>query len=98
MILICLLEYPFSKFNRVIDVPDYTDEEYERHLIGKVYKMMNGCGLLICFLLDSEWTKDETDYLFNLCRRYDLRFPVIHDRYDFPEKTRSIEVKSELCL
>ncbi|KAI7874500.1 hypothetical protein K492DRAFT_240809 [Lichtheimia hyalospora FSU 10163] len=66
-------EYPFSKFNRVIDVPDYSDEEYERHLI------------------DSEWTKDETDYLFNLCRRYDLRFPVIQDRYDFPEKTRSIE-------
>ncbi|KAF8477515.1 hypothetical protein BDZ91DRAFT_709387 [Kalaharituber pfeilii] len=30
-----------------------------------------------------EWTREETDYLFELCREYDLRFPIIADRYEF---------------
>lgn len=28
------------------------------------------------------WTRAETDHLFDLCHRFDLRFIVIHDRYD----------------
>ncbi|XP_074593338.1 DNA methyltransferase 1 associated protein 1 isoform X2 [Brevipalpus obovatus] len=28
------------------------------------------------------WTKGETDHLFSLCRRFDLRFIVIQDRWD----------------
>uniref|UniRef100_A0A8D9EGX8 DNA methyltransferase 1-associated protein 1 n=1 Tax=Cacopsylla melanoneura TaxID=428564 RepID=A0A8D9EGX8_9HEMI len=39
------------------------------------------------------WTRAETDHLFDLCHRFDLRFIVIHDRYDtnkFPTG-RSIE-------
>ncbi|XP_065343283.1 DNA methyltransferase 1-associated protein 1 [Cloeon dipterum] len=36
------------------------------------------------------WTKEETDSLFDLCRRFDLRFVVIHDRWQ-TEKQRSIE-------
>ncbi|KAL6309729.1 hypothetical protein BKA93DRAFT_723410 [Sparassis latifolia] len=35
-------------------------------------------------LEDKEWTKEETDYLFNLVREYDSRFYVVGDRYDFP--------------
>lgn len=38
------------------------------------------------------WSKQETDHLFDLCRRFDLRFTVIQDRWDsarFPK--RSIE-------
>ncbi|KAF7792812.1 hypothetical protein EIP86_003911 [Pleurotus ostreatoroseus] len=35
-------------------------------------------------LTDSEWTKEETDYLFNLVREFDLRWYVIADRYDYP--------------
>ncbi|TFK55422.1 hypothetical protein OE88DRAFT_1651733 [Heliocybe sulcata] len=41
-------------------------------------------------LEDSEWTKEETDYLFNIVREYDLRWFVIHDRYEFsggPERS-----------
>lgn len=41
--------------------------------------------------LDS-WKREETDHLFDLCRRFDLRFIVIHDRWDaarFPG--RSVE-------
>ncbi|KAK0468144.1 uncharacterized protein EV420DRAFT_1635400 [Desarmillaria tabescens] len=35
-------------------------------------------------LEDPEWTKDETDYLFNMVREYDQRWYVISDRYDYP--------------
>ncbi|PWZ00992.1 hypothetical protein BCV70DRAFT_199353 [Testicularia cyperi] len=34
-------------------------------------------------LRDEDWTKEETDYLMDLCSSYDLRFVVIHDRYDW---------------
>lgn len=43
---------------------------------------------------DPEWTREETDYLFNLIREYDSRFYIINDRYDFPGgPLRSMEVK-----
>ncbi|XP_006460333.1 hypothetical protein AGABI2DRAFT_220292 [Agaricus bisporus var. bisporus H97] len=35
------------------------------------------------FLEDKEWTKDETDYLFNVVRDFDARWYVIHDRYEY---------------
>lgn len=41
---------------------------------------------------DPSWSKEETDYLLGLCEQFDLRFPVIHDRYSFPKgPLRSIE-------
>ncbi len=43
-------------------------------------------------LQDQNWTKEETEYLFSLCREFDARFVVIADRYDFPSKHRSLEV------
>ncbi|TFK90862.1 hypothetical protein K466DRAFT_583325 [Polyporus arcularius HHB13444] len=39
-------------------------------------------------LEDSSWTKEETDYLFNLVREYDGRFFVVHDRYEYPNGPR----------
>jgi len=30
---------------------------------------------------DPEWTKEETDYLFNLIHEYDCRFYIVTDRY-----------------
>ncbi|WFD39747.1 swr complex subunit [Malassezia japonica] len=42
-------------------------------------------------LRDDDWTKDETDYLVEMCEAYDLRFIVIADRYEWPGKERSIE-------
>ena len=42
---------------------------------------------------DPAWTKEETDYLFDIVREYDLRFYVIADRYEFPGgEPRTIEV------
>ncbi|KAM3587108.1 swr complex subunit [Umbelopsis sp. WA50703] len=66
-------DYYFAKFNKVINVTDYTDEEYEK------------------YLTDPNWTKEETDYLFALCKKYDLRFVVITDRYEYPGSDRSME-------
>nr|CAG4643239.1 EOG090X076S [Ilyocryptus agilis] len=41
--------------------------------------------------LDS-WTKAETDHLFELCKQFDLRFVVVHDRWDNTRfSKRSIE-------
>uniref|UniRef100_A0A0G4G7F3 Myb-like domain-containing protein n=1 Tax=Chromera velia CCMP2878 TaxID=1169474 RepID=A0A0G4G7F3_9ALVE len=32
---------------------------------------------------ESGWTREETDELFRLCEEYDLRFPIIADRWNF---------------
>lgn len=34
-------------------------------------------------LQDHLWTKDETDYLVSLARNFDLRWPIIWDRYEY---------------
>ncbi|KAH8161513.1 hypothetical protein CIB48_g6722 [Xylaria polymorpha] len=34
-------------------------------------------------LVNDDWTKNETDYLFSLARDFDLRWPLIWDRYDY---------------
>jgi hypothetical protein len=68
-----------ARFNVQIDVPFYTDIEYET------------------YFRDVYWSRDETDYLFEMCRRYDLRFIVIADRYEWNSPTkRSMEVNH--CL
>lgn len=41
-------------------------------------------------LQSESWARAETDHLFDLCRRFDLRFGVIRDRWDsarFPDRT-----------
>ncbi|XXG79024.1 hypothetical protein AAC387_Pa09g0184 [Persea americana] len=43
-------------------------------------------------LTDPMWTKEETDQLFDLCERFDLRFIVIADR--FPSSRSVEELKS----
>ena len=43
-------------------------------------------------LEDSQWSRSDTDRLFQLCRDYELRFVIIHDRFNSPERTnRTIE-------
>ncbi|XP_056171134.1 SWR1-complex protein 4-like isoform X2 [Syzygium oleosum] len=43
------------------------------------------------YLTDPTWTKEETDQLFDLCERFDLRFIVIADR--FPSSRTVEELK-----
>jgi len=57
-------EFPSEKWNVKVQVPSYTDEQYEANFKSE------------------EWTKEETDYLLDLCREYDLRWIIIADRYD----------------
>lgn len=33
---------------------------------------------------DVEWSKEETDYLFNIVHEYDARWFIINDRYEYP--------------
>lgn len=43
-------------------------------------------------LVTSSWARAETDHLFDLCRRFDLRFIIIKDRWDRARFTpRSVE-------
>ncbi|PAV72831.1 hypothetical protein WR25_19002 [Diploscapter pachys] len=56
--------YPFARFNKVIKIPDFTDEEYGKHLKS------------------AKWSLNETRYLFEVCRQFDIRWPIVHDRYD----------------
>ncbi|CAH0552086.1 unnamed protein product [Brassicogethes aeneus] len=67
-------EYPFAKFNKKVDVPTYTDIEFNQHLRS------------------DSWSKEETDHLMDLARRYDLRFIVMADRFDSDKfSKRSVE-------
>lgn len=50
----------------------------------------------------NEWSFEEVEYLFQLCRKYDLRWFIIHDRYQFdsPEHRSLEDLKSkfyEIC-
>ena len=62
-------------FFQQVDMPVYSDLEYQQHLH------------------DDSWTCQETDYLFDMAKRFDLRFVVMHDRWDKEKYTtkRSIE-------
>ncbi|KAK3590712.1 hypothetical protein CHS0354_012286 [Potamilus streckersoni] len=67
-------DYPFARFNKSVEIPVYSDLEYQQHLH------------------DDSWTRQETDYLFDLCKRFDLRFIIIHDRWDREKyPNRSVE-------
>ena len=44
------------------------------------------------YLQHAEWTRQETDHLFDLCRQFECRFIVIYDRYAFGDTNRTIDV------
>ncbi|OVA16725.1 SANT/Myb domain [Macleaya cordata] len=43
------------------------------------------------YLNDPMWTKEETDQLFDLCDRFDLRFIVIADRFPSPRTVEELK-------
>lgn len=55
----------FAKFNVQVDIPQYSEDQYNSSLTS------------------STWTKDETDYLMDTVRDFDLRWPLIWDRYEY---------------
>lgn len=63
--------YRFARYNTSVDVPSWTDEEYQ-------------------LFENPDWTLEETRHLFDLARLFDLRWPVIFDRYD-RQSSRTVE-------
>ncbi|KNC26765.1 hypothetical protein FF38_00653 [Lucilia cuprina] len=59
-------EYPFAKFNKQLEIPSYSVAEYNAHLQTNPQK----------------WSKEQTDHLFDLAKRFDLRFIIMADRWD----------------
>lgn len=59
-------EYQFAKYNVKI----------ETHIPKYDEKDYN------TYLICDQWTKEETDYLLDMCTKFDLRFIVINDRWD----------------
>lgn len=47
-------------------------------------------------LLDSSWTKEETDRLWNLCERFQLKFIVIQDRFNEGKKGFDVKTVEEI--
>lgn len=69
--------YQFARFNKKPEVIRYTDEEYKKvcaSLANDPY-----CKNNLAYWQD--WTKQETDLLFDLCERFQMRFIVIADRF-----------------
>ncbi|KAJ1500101.1 swr complex subunit [Coelomomyces lativittatus] len=63
--------YPFSVFNQKVDVLQYSYDEWEQ---AKRYYPLEW----------ESWSKEETDYLFQMCQQWDLRFQLIADRWAPP--------------
>ena len=90
-------DYAFAKYNKKVEVPEFTEREYERwiaNLDSKETKaekpsendtnendenqenkesLMNDDRLAF-----KPWSKEETEYLFEMLRRFDLRLSLIH--------------------
>ena len=84
----CEEPYPFARFNRKVEVIRYTDEEYEK--ATKLINLKPG-GLAI----NTDWSKAETDHLFDLCEQFSLRFIVIADRFGLTAPQRKRDAKAE---
>lgn len=59
-------EYRYAKLNKQLNIVNYTVNEYNTHLRSN----------------QTKWSKAQTDHLFDLARRFDLRFAVMADRWD----------------
>jgi len=62
-------EYPFARFNVHLDALNYKETDLDGDTFYKGH------------LQDDNWTQSETDTLLELCRIYELRWPVIIDRW-----------------
>ena len=67
-------EYAFSKFVKPCPVITYSDTEYNQFLSDPSNPDLTPSN-------NVEWTRAETDHLIDLCKRFDLRFIIIQDRW-----------------
>lgn len=67
--------YFFEQFNQGLKLPKFDRLIYDRLIKKDDAKHQNSAGT-------NPWTFQETQYLFDLCNRFDLRWFVIYDRYE----------------
>ena len=90
-------EYRFAKLNKKVRILDYNDADYEANFKSQQYYFFSKKKSFFRierarFQPGNEWSRVETDYLFALCRRFDLRWIVIADRFECPEHGASCRV------
>lgn len=89
-------ESQFAKLNVHLTIPKFNKEEYEKLMVNATEsKQDNANENAAKKEADEEdtgdsWSFEEVDYLFKLCRRYDMKWFVIHDRFSFG-KPRTLE-------
>ena len=78
-------DYPYARFDVHLDSLHYTEEEYDLFCKGTEKDLDEGYA---------PWTKSETDILMNLCKQYELRWPVIYDRYRQLLEDNGVELRT----
>lgn len=68
-------KFKFAKYDMPLIIPKFTSEEYDTYLAN----------------LDSNWKREETYHLWDLLERFELRFPVVYDRYDTEKYPRTLD-------
>jgi hypothetical protein len=80
-------DYPYARFDMHLDPLAYTYQEYEfveARLLQQQQEQESIPGrstAKISAPQSLEWTRNDTEVLTDLVRIYDLRWPVVHDRY-----------------
>ncbi|KTW26747.1 hypothetical protein T552_02751 [Pneumocystis carinii B80] len=79
-------------FSHWVRAGDSENEEYKFEKLNKKVNIIAYSNEEYALNLTAlDWSREETDYLFSLCREYDLRFVVIADRYDYKGNQRTME-------
>ncbi|ODQ79297.1 hypothetical protein BABINDRAFT_162324 [Babjeviella inositovora NRRL Y-12698] len=81
--------YPFEKYNTKLPIPRLFEDDYDEFLAREEQEKKES-DKPEDEQPEEPWSFAETQYLFGLCEMYDLRWVVIHDRYEY-ETFRSME-------
>lgn len=101
-------ESQYAKLNVHLTIPRFTREDYEAFMTKVDEKKLDNANENTDAAKkedrseesDKSWEFDEIEYLFDLCRRYDMKWFVIHDRYSFAEPRTLEDLKEkfyEVC-
>jgi DNA methyltransferase 1-associated protein 1 len=76
-----LSDYPFARFNKPVDVFQFTEVEYDKYITNNKMKPDIAAVNNLNVQSDAFWTKEETLLLFDLLKKYELCWPVVFDNY-----------------
>ncbi|KAL3237754.1 Swc4p [Nakaseomyces bracarensis] len=90
----------FHKYDVHLSIPEFTETEYQSFMTipAKDPKDENGSEDKTKSTSnenrtkqEDDWNFEEIEYLFKLCKSYDLRWFVIYDRYEYNDTNRTLE-------